>query len=61
MCSCQFHCNSAESTDAKGIEVYSYPSSTEGKNLAEKIQGVLVGCTSMKDRGVKEAILQCCV
>lgn len=49
------HCNSAESIDAKGVEVYHYPGSTEGMDLAGDIQEVLTITTPLKDRGVKEA------
>lgn len=49
------HCNSAESIDANGVEVYHYPDSSEGMLLASNIQGSLVVTTPLNDRGVKEA------
>jgi len=49
------HCNSAESVDVNGVEVYHYPGSSEGMLLADDIQGLLALTTPLKDRGVKEA------
>jgi N-acetylmuramoyl-L-alanine amidase len=48
------HCNSAESTAAKGVEVYHYPGSDAGTQLATGIQRMLAVSTPLKDCGVKE-------
>jgi len=44
------HCNSAESVDANGVEVYHYPGSSEGMFLADNIQGLLALTTPLKKR-----------
>lgn len=49
------HCNSADSVEANGIEVYHYPDSEEGMTLAVGIEGVFMLSVPLKDRGVKEA------
>jgi len=48
------HCNSALDTRAQGIEVFHYPSSKEGENLAEKIYLALCQLGRV-ERGVKGA------
>ena len=48
------HCNAAN-TKAYGCETYSYPGSTQGKQLAKCIQNYLPQLTGRYDRGVKEA------
>lgn len=48
------HCN-AKNTKAYGCETYSYPGSTQGKQLAKCIQNYLPQLTGRYDRGVKEA------
>ena len=47
------HCNAAESTDAKGTEVFYYPGSETGHALACCIQSELVAFCHTNDRKVK--------
>lgn len=49
------HCNAAENRDAQGAETFHYPTSVEGKNLADLVQSELVLYTAAMDRGVKQA------
>lgn len=48
------HCNSAESGEANGVEIYHHPDSEEGMTLAVLIEGVFILSVPLKDRGVKE-------
>lgn len=52
------HANSAESPAAHGTEVYHYPGSAQGKQLATCLQSQLVAELGTADRGVKEANFQ---
>ncbi len=47
------HCNAAENVLANGIETLYYPTSTNGKNLAQKAQTELIKQTGQTDRGIK--------
>ena len=49
------HCNAAANTEARGFEVYHYPGSQEGYELAERIRAALADLNYTLDRGVKEA------
>lgn len=49
------HCNSAENEKANGIETYSYPNSSQGKEYAAKVQVNLIKITGLNSRGIKEA------
>ena len=50
------HCNSATNTLAKGIEVYSYPNSTQGLRLANDIRtSIISDKVYTNDRGIKTA------
>ena len=49
------HCNAAANTEARGFEVYHYPGSQEGYELAERIRAALAELNYTLDRGVKEA------
>ena len=49
------HANAAVSSDAHGVEVYSYPASVGGRKLAECLQAHLAGAAYTADRGMKEA------
>ena len=52
------HCNSAENRAAQGTETFCYPTSSEGKTLAEMVQRELISRAGGKDRGVKHANFQ---
>ena len=52
------HCNSAENRAAQGTETFCYPTSSEGKTLAEMVQRELIIRAGGKDRGVKHANFQ---
>ena len=54
-CFLSIHCNAAESTAARGVEVYCYLGATAGRRLAACIQKQLVAAAYTIDRGVKEA------
>ena len=54
-CFLSIHCNAAESTAARGVEVYCYLGATAGRRLAGCIQDRLVAADYTLDRGVKEA------
>ncbi len=47
------HCNSAENPEAHGTEVWYYPGSEKGRNLAISIQTALVMNCQTTNRGVK--------
>ena len=47
------HCNSAENPEAHGTEVWYYPGSEAGRDLACSIQAALVQNCHTTDRGVK--------
>ena len=47
------HCNAAENTAARGTEVFYYPTSESGRDLARSIQTELVANCQTEDRGVK--------
>ena len=47
------HCNAATDRKANGVEVLYYPTSKDGKELAQLIQTELVKETKLRDRGVK--------
>lgn len=47
------HCNSVSNPNARGTETIYWPSSVEGRKLAEKIHPHLVSATGFKDRGIK--------
>lgn len=49
------HCNAATNPDAHGFEVYHYPGSEAGRELAERIRTALAALNYTLDRGVKEA------
>ncbi len=49
------HCNAAENKSAQGVETFHYPTSKNGKVLAEILQERLVGLGGRKNRGVKTA------
>ena len=49
------HCNSAESRQASGTEVWACAGSTAGHKLARCIQDQIVGALGTTDRGVKTA------
>ena len=49
------HCNAAANSAARGFEVYHYPGSQEGYELAERIRAALAELNYTLDRGVKEA------
>lgn len=49
------HCNSAESVEANGIEIYHHPDSEEGMTLGALIEGTFILSVPLRDRGVKEA------
>lgn len=50
------HCNSATNAQAKGVEVYSYPNSTQGSTLANDIRtSIITGKVYTVDRGNKTA------
>lgn len=49
------HCNSADSSAARGFEVYHYPDSVNGNKLAEAIRHSFLSFPYTQDRGVKEA------
>lgn len=49
------HCNSADNSQANGIETYHYPNSFKGKEYATKVQNALIKGTNLSNRGVKEA------
>lgn len=50
------HCNAAENVNAKGVETFSYPNSSEGAALAKCIQNsILQSKTYTLDRGIKTA------
>ncbi|CAK7023179.1 N-acetylmuramoyl-L-alanine amidase [Tissierella sp.] len=50
------HCNADESVNAKGVETYSYPSSSKGTTLAKYIQdSILQNKVYTLDRGIKIA------
>jgi len=49
------HCNSFVNELARGIETWSYPSSTKGEKLSQFIQKELITSTSLFDRGCKKA------
>ena len=49
------HCNSADTSAAKGTETYRYPGSTNGAKLAGCIQAQILDALGTVDRGVKEA------
>ncbi|AFS78518.1 putative cell wall amidase LytH [Gottschalkia acidurici 9a] len=50
------HFNSANNVNAKGLEIYHYPNSTKGHELASKIQSELVNANLyLANRGVKSA------
>jgi len=52
------HANSAENPAAHGTEVYHYPDSVSGKQLAACLQARLVEKLETADRGVKQANFQ---
>jgi len=52
------HTNSAENPAAHGTEVYHYPDSVSGKQLAACLQARLVKKLETADRGVKQANFQ---
>ena len=47
------HCNAAENLAARGTEVFYYPTSENGRDLARCIQSELVANCQTEDRGVK--------
>lgn len=47
------HCNSAVNPEAHGTEVYYYPTSSKGKQLAEILQNELINATGLYNRGFK--------
>ena len=47
------HCNASTNREANGVEVLYYPTSKNGKELAQCIQDELVKITGLRDRGVK--------
>lgn len=49
------HCNAAANTEARGFEVYHYPGSQDGYDLAERIRAALADLNYTLDRGVKAA------
>ena len=49
------HCNLAANNDATGIETFYKEGDSNGKSLADKIQGKLSSYTDMRNRGVKTA------
>ncbi len=49
------HCNSAENSQANGIETFCYTGSSKGKEYANKVQSNLIKITGLTNRGVKEA------
>ncbi len=49
------HCNGAASPLAQGTETYHFPTSLEGKKLAESIHSRLVSLLGRRDRGIKTA------
>lgn len=48
------HCNSAENSQANGIETFNYTNSVKGKEYASKVQNALIKATGLNNRGVKE-------
>lgn len=52
------HCNAAGNRDAQGAETFHFPTSIEGKTLAELAHSELILYTAAKDRGVKQANFQ---
>jgi N-acetylmuramoyl-L-alanine amidase len=53
------HCNSAENTNATGIETYHHPSSTNGRALATQAHEAMIAAfSSHNNRGVKSANFQ---
>ena len=50
------HVNAAESESAEGMEVFSFPGSVKGQQIAHAVlRSMLATCPGHKDRGVKEA------
>ncbi len=49
------HCNAAENTLAQGFEIYHYPNSVLGKQVAENIHRAFNLAPYTSDRGIKKA------
>lgn len=50
------HCNAFSDPNAQGVEVFSYPNSTDGKKLAQRIlDGIIKDKLYTKNRGLKTA------